>query len=70
LQSNAFNYKQKSLNKFLLLQKNNILTAKNINKMIDDHVMLISPFIEQNKKNGLLTIFIILKVVVFTMKSL
>lgn len=49
LETNAFNYKQKLYDKFTLLKKNNILTTKNINRMIDENVMEIEPFIVQNE---------------------
>ena len=50
LETNAFNYREKLLNKFLLLKRNNILTTNNIHKMIDENIKTISPYIEKNEQ--------------------
>lgn len=50
LESNAFNYREKLLQKFLLLKKNNVLTKRNIHKMIDDNVIILEPFIKKNEE--------------------
>jgi len=50
LKTNAFNYKKKLLEKYLLLKRKNILTAKNINSMIDKNITTIQPYIVENEK--------------------
>jgi len=50
LKTNAFNYKKKLLKKYLLLKRKNILTAKNINSMIDKNITTIQPYIVENEK--------------------
>jgi len=50
IKTNAFNYNKKLYAKFLLLKKNNILTSANINKMIDQNIKIITPYIEKNEK--------------------
>lgn len=50
LETNAFNYKKKLYDKFMLLKNENILTSKSINKMIDKNVKQIKPYIDENEK--------------------
>ena len=49
VKTNAFGYREKLLQKFLILKNKNILTKKNINKMIDRNISLLSSEIEKNE---------------------
>jgi len=49
LSTNAFNYREKLLHKFLSLKKTKILTASNIHKMIDDNATILEPFVQENE---------------------
>jgi len=50
IETNAFNYRKKLYNKFLLLKKKKILRHRSINKMIDNNIALLEPFIDQHEK--------------------
>jgi len=50
LETNAFNYREKLLEKFLLLKKNDVLTKSNIHKMIDNNMAVLEPFIQKNEE--------------------
>jgi len=50
LKTNAFNYREKLLNKFLLLKEKNILTKSNIHNMIDDNVSILNPHMKKNEE--------------------
>ena len=50
LDSNAFDYKRKLLNKFMQLKNRDILTVKNIHRMIDTNAAILSPFVDENEQ--------------------
>lgn len=49
VKTNTLNYNERLLNKFLILKRKDILTAKNINKMIDNNISLLKNHIEKNE---------------------